>query len=191
MTLVILFALGFFLLPDWFMPFIRGAISHFNNNPGLTPGRIFESWWPVVGPRLGLALTALLIVLLFIEWHSVRNKDFRHVLWTSCLTLAMAPCLGIPVVPQEEVVLFLPLILFLTILDERWTRPGRWGISGFMLSVIFLGSWMMTAELSLNSTLAILYDSLMLFLPLLLIVGLYWMRWWAIHPPRTWRESIP
>lgn len=190
MTLVILFTMGFFLLPDWFMPFIRGAISHINNNPGLTPGRILGSWWPVVGPRLGWALTALLLVLLFIEWRAVRKKDIRHVLWTSCLTLAITPYLGIPVVPQDEVVLFLPLILFLTILDERWSHPGRWGISGFALPVIFLGSWLLTAELSLNSTLAISNDVLMLFLPVLLIIGLYWMRWWAIRPPRTWSDSL-
>jgi hypothetical protein len=27
-------------------------------------------------------------------------------------------------------------------------------------------------------------------LPFLLLVGLYWIRWWAIRPPRTWFETI-
>jgi hypothetical protein len=88
------------------------------------------------------------------------------------------------------VVLFLPLILFLTILDERWSHPGRWGISAFVLPVIFLGFWLLTVELSLNSTLAISNDMLVLLLPILLIIGLYWMRWWAIRPPRTWSDSL-
>jgi len=190
MTLVILLALGFFLLPDWFMPFVRGAISHINNNPGITPARILGSWWPVVGPRLGWALTALVLVVLIFEWRAVRKKDFRHVLWTSCITLALTPCLGIPVVPQDEVVLFIPLILFLTVLDERWSPPGQWGISGFTLPVIFLVFWLLTGELLQNSTLTILNEVLVLFLPVLLIIGLYWMRWWAVHPPRTWSDSL-
>ena len=190
MTLTILFAMGFFLLPDWFIPFIRGVISHVNNNPGLTPGRILVSWWPVVGPRLGWALAALLLGLLVFEWRAVRKKDFRHVLWTACLTLAITPILGIPVMPQDEVVLFLPLILFLTILDERWSYPGRWGISAFALPVIFFGFWLLTKGLSLNSTLAISNDVLVLLLPILLIIGLYWMRWWAIRPPRVWSDSL-
>jgi len=191
MTLAIALALGFFLLPEWFMPFLRGAISHINNNPGLTPGRIFGFWWPVVGPRLGWALSALLLVILFIEWRNVRNKDFRHILWTSCLTLAVTPLLGIPVVPPDEVVLFLPLILFLAILGERWSRSGRWGILGIALTTILLGIWLLTAELFLNSTVSVLNDVLLLLLPILLMVGLYWMRWWAIRPPRTWSDSLP
>ncbi len=65
MTLTILLAASFFILPNWFLPFIAGMISHINHLPSLSPGGIFASWWPVVGPRLGWMLTAFLLVVFF------------------------------------------------------------------------------------------------------------------------------
>jgi len=27
-------------------------------------------------------------------------------------------------------------------------------------------------------------------LPVLVLIGLYWVRWWIIHPPRTWLDDV-
>ncbi len=191
MTLTILLAVSFFIIPDWFMPFIKGAISHFSYQPGLSVGGIFTSWWPVIGPRLGLMLTALILVLLFIEWRNVRQKDFRHFLWTSSFTLAITPLLGIPVIPQSYSLLFFPLILFLSILAERWPRPHRWGLSGIIFILFIFGFWIVTATLYLKGSFSALSDVLVLVYPGILVLSLYWMRWWAVHPPRTWSDSLP
>jgi hypothetical protein len=190
MTMIILFVLGFFLLPGWFMPFIRGLITHFAYNPGLTPGGLLGYWWPVVGPRLGWLLTIILLAILFFEWRNVRTGDFRHFLWTSCLTVSVTPFLGIPVIPQDEVVLFLPLILILTILGERWSHPRQWGIPGFAVPILLLSLWLVTVELFMHNTSSFSNNVLVLLLPIVLIIGLYWMRWWAVHPPRTWSDTI-
>jgi hypothetical protein len=191
MALVILVALAFFLLPDWLLPFLRGAISHINYNPSLTSIRIFASWWPVVGNRLGWLFSGFLILVLFFEWRNVRHKDFRHVLWTTSLTLAVTPFLGIPMIAQDEIVLFLPLILFLAILNERWSHPRRWGVSGIAILIVFFGFWLLTKGLSITGSSTTLNDVLLLLLPGLLVIGLYWMRWWAVYPPRTWRDMLP
>jgi hypothetical protein len=191
MTLTILLAVSFFILSNWFMPFIGGLISHIKFQPAHTPGGIFASWWPVVGPRLGWALTGLLSVVLFIEWRDVRHKDFRHFLWTSSMTLAVTPLMGIPVIPQTYALLFFPLILFLSILAERWPRYGRWGLAGLALIIIILGFWLIAAGLFLAGSYAALFDVLALVFPVLLVVGLYWMRWWAVRPPRTWSDTLP
>lgn len=191
MTITILLAVSFFILSNWFIPFIGGLISHIKFQPALTPGGIFASWWPVVGPRLGWALTGLLFVILFIEWRDVRHKDFRHFLWTSSMTLAVTPLLGIPVILQTYALLFFPLILFLSILAERWSRSGRWSLAGIALIIIILGFWLITASLFLAGSFAALSDVLVLGFPVLLVVGLYWMRWWAVRPPRTWSDTLP
>jgi hypothetical protein len=191
MTLTILLAVSFFIIPDWFMPFIKGAISHFSYQPGLSVGGIFTSWWPVIGPRLGLMLTALILVLLFIEWRNVRQKDFRHFLWTSSFTLAITPLLGIPVIPQSYSLLFFPLLLFLSILAERWPRPHRWGLSGLIFILFIFGFWFVTATLYLKGSFSALSDVLVLVFPGILVLSLYWMRWWAVQPPRTWSDSLP
>ncbi len=191
MTLAILLAVSFFILLDWFMPFIGGLISHITHLSVLTPAGLLGSWLPVVGPRLGWALTGLLLIVLFVEWRGVRRKDFRHLLWTASLTLAATPLLGIPVIPQDYVLLFFPLVLFLSILTERWSPPGRWGVAGFVLLAIFFGIWLITASLFITGAYAALTGVLSLVFPALLVLGLYWMRWWAVHPPRTWSESLP
>jgi len=190
MTLTISLAVSFFILLDWFLPFISGLISHITFQQTYNPGGIVSSWWPVVGFRLGWALTGLLLLVLFIEWRDVRKKDFRHFLWTACLTLAVTPILGIPVIPQDYVLLFIPLILFLSILVERWSRPGRWGLAGIVLLTIFIGFWLIPASLFLNGNTTALAAVLSLVFPILLLIGLYWMRWWAVRPPRTWSDSL-
>ena len=140
---------------------------------------------------MGWALTGLLLVVLFVEWRDVRRKDFRHLLWTASLTLAVTPLLGIPVIPQDFVLLFFPLIFFLSILAERWSpRPGRWGVAGLVLIGILIGFWLITASLYLAGASAALNNALALIFPVLLVLGLYWMRWWAVRPPRTWSDSL-
>jgi hypothetical protein len=107
------------------------------------------------------------------------------------LTLAVTPLLGIPVIPQDYVLLFFPLILFLSILAERWPRLGRWGVAGFMLSVVFVGFWLITASLFVTGASTAVAGVLALVFPVFLMLGLYWMRWWAVRPPRTWSDSLP
>jgi hypothetical protein len=191
MTFTFILALSFFILSDWFMPFIGGLISHFRYLPNLTPGGLLALWWPVVGPRIGWALTGLLLVILFIEWRDIRHKEFRHLLWTASLTLAVTPLLGIPVIPQDCVLLFFPLILFLSILSERWSRPERWGVAGLVLLAILFCFWLIIASLLLAGNSTALNVVLVVGFPVLLAVGLYWMRWWAVRPPRTWSDSLP
>lgn len=188
--LTALSALSFFLWPGWFMPFLRGLYSHVSYNPGLSPARIMSEWWPAIGGRLGWLATAALAVLLFIEWRAVRSGGSRHFLWTACLTLAVTPLSGIPVTPSFYAFLFLPLTLVLALLYERWSKPSGWGLSGTILALLFAGLWGWTWLAGALDADAVAAGGLFLALPCVLIVGLYWVRWWAICPPRTWVEML-
>jgi hypothetical protein len=181
MVLGILLLLSFLLLPDWIMPFARGLYWHISYNPGLSTFRVLGSIWPVVGPRLSWLLTATVLILFLVEWRGTRQRDFRHVLWTTCLTLSAAPLLGLPVNLHSIAILILPLFLFLAILGERW--PGRRleGPAGVGFVFVLSASWgvVLTADVRLS-----------FLLPVLLVAGLYWMKWWAVRPPRTVLESM-
>ncbi len=192
MFLVFLLVISFFLYPSWFMPFISGLLSHLQHRETLTPGGILASWWPTVGPRIGLVLTGLTGILLFIEWRKVRRKEFRHFFWTASLVIAATPLLGIPTSISDYEVLFIPLVLVLSIMAERWSSPGGWGVAGFVLLGIFFGPWLIAGGLFLSGISTSNWLAIFTFLfPIMLVIGLYWMRWWAISPPRTWRESLP
>jgi len=177
MGLSILLALSFLFLPGWFIPFVRGMISHATNNPALSSVRIFAAWSPVVGPRLGWILAGGLLLLLFVEWGAALRNDFRHFLWTVSLTLAVMPLLGVPTTLLNYVLLYVPLMVFLGILAEHRSKPGRWGVAGILLIALFFGLWALTlALINVHASVA-LAQSLFFLLPGLLIPGLYWMRW--------------
>jgi len=190
MALGLLLIAAFIFLPGWFLPFLRALLAEYRHGAFFTPGTVFAGWWPAIGDKLGWALTAILVVVLFLEWRAVCRKDFRHFLWTACLTLTATPLLGISTHPGLYAALFFPLTLFLAVVAERWSRPRRWGLAGILLVLIFVGSWALIYYLTGLDSLAPLRAILIFALPSLLLVDLYWIRWWAIRPPRTWFETI-
>lgn len=181
-----LMAVGFFtvasflLLPSWFIPFLQGVLSHSHYSPGLSTSVLLADWWPVLGPKISIALSIGLGAVLFLEWRHMRGKDFRHVLWVASLTLAAVPLTGLPVSQDEHLLLFLPFTLLLSIAAERWTGVrGSFFSSGILIGV-FLLLWLISGNVHAR----------FLLLPVLLFVGLYWMRLWAVHPPRTWSDTL-
>lgn len=191
MGLAVLLGLAFLFLPDWLIAFLPGLLTHFAFNTGFSSTGIFSSWSPLVGQRLGWILSAGLLLALFFEWGSSLAKDFRAFVWTTSLTLAVTPLLGIPMTPLEYPFLFVPLILFLSILAERRPWLKRWGVPGILLVVFLAGLWLLTFSLLRANSFPTLIDVLFLFPPVALGVGLIWMRWWYIHPVPTWLETTP
>jgi hypothetical protein len=187
MALVILLLVSFLLLPSWFLPFLSGLISHYQYATLVTPGRIFASWWPAFGEKLGWVLMAGIAIMMLLEWRAARGKEFRQFLWTACVSLAATPLLGIPLSLFDYGILFLPLVLGLAVLAQRWSRRRQWLVTGIPLILIFLLPWFLALHLGVGGA---LLDLLALGLPFLVLVLLYWMRWWAISPPRTWIEAV-
>ena len=189
MGVAVLLGLAFLFLPDWFLAFLGGLFSHFANNPGFSSTSIFATWSPVVGLRLGWVLAAGLLLWLFFEWGNTLTKDFRAFLWTASLTLSVTPLLGIPMVPSEYLFLFVPLMLFLAILAERQPWLRRWGAAAIAQVVFLAGLWLLTLFLVRANVYVTLNVVLFLFLPVALVVGLTWMRWWFIHSVPTGLET--
>ena len=125
-------------------------------------------------------------IVLSLEWHAVRHKNFRHFLWTVSLTLAVTPLFGVPTEPAGYVFLALPLTLVLSLAAERW----RWPMSGGLLLLVFAGLWAWVWHLSALNAAAQLRTVLFFASPVFLLLCLYWVRWWAIRPPRTWLDTI-
>ena len=180
MLQIFLFLFAFFFLPGWVIPYLHGAVAHNAYGLGLSSIGVLNSWYPGIGTNLGWLISAGLLFLLFFEWSLSIRKDSRRFLWTISLTLACTPLLGIPLAPKELVILFFPLIFFGSILAERWPRFLGMGAAAFTLLVTFAGLWLLASGLrpaSLAQT-----EMLTFVLPILLIIGLYWMRWWIARP---------
>ncbi len=180
MAIIMLIILSFMFLPDWFLPWIRALIAEYKFTSTVTPGIIFTEWFPAIGRQLGWALSGIIIVLLFLEWRGVHRYDYRRFLWAASLSITVYPLLGLPASPANHILLLLPLTLLISVASERWKGILATLLTSGLLLVFFLGLWLTAMN----------HAVLFLALPLILVIGLYWIRWWAIHPPRTGLENL-
>ena len=188
MTLVLLSILGSFLVSDWIVQYLRLVFNFSENFPPGTPRALFSQLWPGLGNQLGWLMSAVLGVILILEIWLALRKDFRHFLWTACLVMVISQWIGIPSVPGNYSALILPLILISAMLAERWNRGGQW--AAVLLSlIVFTWEWALF-YIDITGSHPGTQLNLLLPLPLVLLVGLYWVRWWAIKPKGMLLEEL-
>lgn len=188
-TLIILSVIAAFFIPDWPIQNLRVILRYTSYNPPVTPGAIFNLWLPATGSRLGYLMSVTLAILLVIEWAVARSKEFRWFLWTVSLTLVVSQWIGIPTDPGNFTVLILPLVLIFAIWTERWNKTGRILVV-INLIILLAGLWLLFVN-TLKIDGQPIQNPVMFFpLPLFLLASLYWVRWWAIKPPKLLIEDL-
>ncbi|MEJ5201367.1 MAG: glycosyltransferase family 87 protein [Anaerolineales bacterium] len=187
---IILLSLGAaLLLPDWILQNLREVLRYPLYTPPGTLQAALRIWFPLFGNRLGWAITGILTLMLLFEWRLAFRAEFRHFLWTACLTLTISQWIGIQTDPGNFIVLMPALVLVFAVWEERWKRAGRlFAIVTILL--IFLGIWSLflaTVEYGYQPQ-----QSPAMFLPLpgFLLLALYWVRWWAVRAPQVWFDLL-
>ena len=187
MLAFILLAFSFFLYPGWLLPFLRAAWSSFKVGYGYSLHDILGQIWPQFGSTLSWVITAILVFALGYEWYETRRANLNRLTWTAAFTLAATPFLGFHVELEQLVPLILPLMLIIIISRERWQKLGN-GIALLQLAIYFGVPWLLFTQ-GLPQRIGIgVNDLIFLLWPSLAILGMYWIRWWTIRPPRTWLD---
>jgi Glycosyltransferase family 87 len=187
-TLILLSVIGLFLVPNWIIDYIRLIYRFSENFPPGNPRLFFADTWPGLAKLLGWLLSGVTIVLMLFEWLLVMKKDVRWLLWTVCLTMVLEQWIGIPTIPSHFIELIIPLILIPAMLAERWPLGGQWAA---VLMAIVLFAWEWTwFFLDFTGSHPPLLINLIFPIPTILIIGLYWVRWWAIKPRRLLIEEL-
>jgi hypothetical protein len=187
-TLIFLSIVGLFLVPDWMIQYLRLLFKFQHNFPPGTLGILFKSTWPGMGKQLGWLVNGVLGLILLIEWWLALKKDFRWFLWTACLTIVISQWIGIPTIPGNFIGLILPLIVISALFIERWPQGGQWA-AVFMAVILLIWEWALF-YFDLTSTQPKMQLNLIIPLPLILLFGLFWVRWWAIKPRRLLIEEL-
>ncbi len=182
MSLLLLTLISFLLLPDWIFPTLRGLVSHGLHSPTISLYRVLTDLSPVVGSRAGWVISALLTILLIFEWRKAGTDDARTQVWAVSLSLVLAPLMGFPLSLTAFTSLLMPALLMATTLADRWHGGRRGALGVIILLLLGLMSWLLLPTSSSGSGLII---------PFILLIGLYWMRWWIIRPPQTFYETLP
>jgi hypothetical protein len=187
-TLVFISIVGSFLVPDWILQYVRILIKYAQNFPPGTPGYLFKNNWPGLGNQLGWLVSGVLVIILIFEWWLALKKEFRWFLWTVCLTMVISQWIGIPTIPANFIELIIPLILISAMLTERWPHGGDW-VAVLLCTVLFIWEWALF-WLVITGERPDLQVNLIIPLPFVLFIGLYWVRWWAIKPRKLLMEEL-
>jgi hypothetical protein len=190
MTWVVLVGAAFIYYPDWVWPFLRAitANSRAYDTLRVTPVLFMERWLPEYGARLTQVVIAVLLLILAIEWFSaLRGKNFRRVTWVAALSLAIAPLLGFSTTFANLAPLVFSFTIILPFAWERWEK--RPYLILLLITLIFFALPILLRWQTIASHLP--SDGLTFLLPpVLTILGLYWVRWYVVRPPRTWLDGV-
>lgn len=184
----ILLAVSWLVYPNWLIPSMRAGVNNLRVEFGFSVQTILRHALPSFGNYPAWGCILLLLVLLGYEWNSSLTGDPRRFYWTACLTLAATPLLGFRTEMENLAVLVVPLALVFAVVYDRWRGIG---VGLILLSMLFLffAPWVVYLfALSRYGRLA--EEILFLILPVFTLLGLYWIRWWAIRPPRVWADSL-
>ncbi len=189
MITFVLLAVSFLVYPNWVIPYLRAGMNNLRADFGFSSHEIFAHLFPSQNGIYAWIFIGVLIIALGYEWNAALTSDYRRFYWASCLSLAVAPLLGFRSEMEHLSVLVIPFALIFSVVHDRWNRIGDF-LTSLVLLIVVLVPWAVFffAQPRLSE---ISQEITFLFLPLSTIIGLYWIRWWAIRPPRVWSDLAP
>jgi hypothetical protein len=188
-SLTFLIIAGSLFFPDWLLENVRQIIRYSEIMFISTPSSILMSWIPGVGKQLGWLLTGLMVAFLLIEWRSSFSKDERWFVWTALMTLTASTLIGIYSTLENYIMLYPAAMLILATWDKRWGLLGRWLIFLFLV-LTSIGIWLVLLN-GVQRGVQPDLDPIIYFLtPTIILVGLYWVKWWAVNPDQLLLQKI-
>lgn len=188
-NLALLTAVTSLLIPNWIWQNLVQIFSYPEYTLPTTAGEIFAVWMPGVGIRLGYALTVILIATLVWEWRLAWGKDFRWLLWTAGLTLAATQLVGLPTATENYMIMFPALLMVFAAWEEQWRSFGKVLIFTSYILLFFGVWWLFLATLERGDQ--PIQGLIMFFpLPVFLLIGLYWVRWWVLRPEQPLLDRL-
>ena len=178
--LIIQFGITLALMPDWPAQMIRQVLdypSYTNTGSALS---IIANAMPGVSRQVNLFLNVIFVGYLLLEWILSWRKDVRHFIWTALLTLVVTNLVVIRTATTNYLMLLPALFFIFARWEERWKVAGQFFV-WLTLIAFGVGEWVLffvTVQGNIEGP--IMY----LPLPFFCLVGLWWVRWWSIHPPR-------
>ncbi|RJP51255.1 MAG: hypothetical protein C4557_08300 [Anaerolineaceae bacterium] len=183
MVSFLLLAISFLLYVNWIIPWLRAGMNNLRADFGYSIRAAFLDLFPSYGGALGWVFIGILVVALGYEMSAAHNADFRRFYWAACLSIAAAPLLGFRTEMEHLAALVIPLALVFAVIHDRWHRI-RDGLVVLVLLLVLAFPWVGYFFPFISQ------EIIFLFLPLFTVIALYWLRWWALRPPRVWADLV-
>ncbi|MBL7164484.1 MAG: DUF2029 domain-containing protein [Anaerolineales bacterium] len=186
-SLLGMFLVSLFFIPNWPLQMIWQMMEY----PGYTERigsliSILAGSIPGLSKQLSIILNLFFWGYLIVEWVLAWGKDQRWFLWTALMTLVLTNFLVLRTATTNYVMMLPAVFMVFRVLEYRWPKVGV-GIVWATLLLLLIGLW----ALFLNTVQGNLEQPAMyLPLPLFCLLGLWWVRWWAIRPPLMPIENL-
>jgi len=188
MTLIVLAIISFISNSDWLFPYVRAVLFDWNRGTNYNFMFTVSYIFPAVSLSVGSWLIVALVVLVLFEAIRSVNEYVVHVTWVALLSLSLNPMMGFAIFPSNHVVLLPAFVLIVALAWERW-KNRRILVTIILLVLMLIFSYGIYFQSTFTS-LRLFSDLLRILPPILATVGLYWMRWWAVRPPRIWADQF-
>lgn len=180
-SLTMLIVLSLFLSPTWPIQFLQEVLRYPGYNPPGTPATALAQIMPGIGNRVGLAISILSAIVLMIEWFLGRKSAGIEFVWICSVTLILGQWLNIQTDPGNFIVMLPGLFVVFRLVDDRWPNFGSL-INFIILGVLFVVPWGIFL-FTLSNEYQPIQSPIMFFpVPVLILLALYWVRWWAKNP---------
>ncbi len=172
--------LALLLVPDWPILWLRQVVDYPAYTALGSPVSIAASVFARGAKAVTAGVTAALAIYLLVEWWLSLGGDDRKFQWAAQLTLVITNLIALRTATTNYVVLLPALCLIAAVWQERRGRRVNVFLVTALL-VLGVGVWaLFLATVQGNVESALLY----LPTPVLCLLGLWWVRWWARREPR-------
>jgi len=177
------------LIPNWPLQMLFQILEYpsYTAYTGLdSPLSYIAGLAPGISRTLNGVLHVALGLYLLVEWVLAWGKDERWFVWAACMTLVVTNLVAYRTATTNYLALLPALFLIFRVWEQRWKSVGR-GLVWFSLAALLVGLWaLFLSTIQGNQEHPVMY----LPLPLFALIGLWWVRWWAVRPPRLLLEEF-
>ncbi|MEP6894132.1 MAG: glycosyltransferase 87 family protein [Chloroflexota bacterium] len=188
MTFILMMIVSLIANRSWIIPYFQAVRFDWIRGISYTFSFILSEIFPSIKISAGGWIALAGIVVLLYEATRSADEHARQVMWAAFLALALNSVLGFAIFPTNHIVLMPAIIMITALVWERWANQYI-VVSLFLIGLIGFFYFGLYFEVAGKS--ADMYPELLSVLPpVLATLGLYWMRWWAIRPPRIWADQF-
>ena len=182
MSLISILVISFLLLPGWIPPYYEIVSTGLQHDNSFLLSDFIRPCFPEKGFIVAHVIRWLALLVLLAEWVKVRKRDFYHLMWTAAFSVVILPYLNLHISTYFLSIFLFPLPLLFKSAEERWGKLMKWFANLFLF--LILSAWFIFRDVeNINNVLVLVY-------PTLLLVGLYWVRWWSLGTPHTWMDEV-
>jgi len=180
---VFIIVVSILLLPSWPRDWLGITIDYYSNLEMIqTPIMALAASLPGIEQLLSISLHAIIGFYYLYMLIRLKGKSERVFIWNLMVTLIIAYLVNIQGSISFIFLIYPALFLVFRFFSERWGLFGKI-ISWLLLTIFGFGSWVFFLPFdSLREPvdLPVIYIGV----PILILIGMNWIRWWAIKIPK-------